>query len=73
MVAERNHALRDALSSRVEAAQNLMDQVPDELRQNLARCLAGIVKSGRSLGAEGELSAHLLQLLQTPLSPEVDT
>lgn len=71
MVAERNHALRDALSSRLEAGQNLMDGVPDDVRQQLARCLSKIQKSGRSLAAEGELGAHLLALLQTPLSVDV--
>ena len=68
LVKERNHAVRDALSTTLSAQQNLMDTVPDEIRQGLARGFRNLQKSGPSTNLNVELQSLVEQLLaQAPL------
>jgi hypothetical protein len=68
LVAERNHAVRDAVSAAVLAGENLMDTVPDEVRNAIAKVLRDVQHTGRSLELEQRLYGAVAELLA--LTPE---
>lgn len=66
LVAERNHARREAISLAVADATNLMDSIPDDVRKDLARAF-------RSLGdgdAGAETVPRLTALIERVLALE---
>ena len=63
LVAERNHAVRDAVSAALTAQENLMDGVTDEVRNALAKTLREVRQHGRSLELELRLLDDIAQLL----------
>ncbi len=67
LVAERNHAVRDVVSTALSARENLMDGVSDEVRNALAKTLREIRQQGRSLALEQRLRDDIAQLLALPL------
>jgi hypothetical protein len=70
LVAERNHAVRDTVSTALSAQENLMDAVPDDVRNRLAKCLREVKDKGRSLELERRLQAAVAQLLRLRPVPE---
>jgi len=66
LVAERNHAVRDAVSTALTGQENLMDAVADEVRHALAKDVRTARDHGRSLELEERLTRHVAQLLALP-------
>ena len=64
LVKERNHALRDALSSALGGQQNMMNTVPDEIRHGFARVFRNLQKSGPSAKLNTVLHSLVMQLLE---------
>ena len=64
LVAERNHALRDAISAVAMREQNLMDSLTDDLRKSLARCFKKFLDQGGNV----DLGTHLTDLIDQVLS-----
>lgn len=68
LVAERNHAVREAVSSAIGDQANLMDQIPAEVRKGLAGQFAEVHKRGRSAGlAQAMAEAIATVLSQAPV------
>lgn len=69
LVAERNHAFREAISLAVRGEQNLMDTLPDELVRALARTIGQV----RSRGDEPELRRTLADQVGQVLTRRLTT
>ncbi len=69
LVAERNHAYRDAISVSVKGEQNLMDMLPDDLVRSLARAMGQV----RSRGDDPELRQQLVALVARVLTRPLKT
>ncbi len=64
LVAERNHALRDAASTAIADQGNLMDQIDEDLRKQLAQIFREVRDSGRT----AELAQRLGQSVEALLA-----
>lgn len=70
LVAERNHAVRDAVSAQLTTQENLMDIIPDAVRNALAKSMRTIQDSGRSVALEQQLTEDVAKLLTiSPAQP----
>ncbi|MCZ6659657.1 MAG: GTPase/DUF3482 domain-containing protein [Gammaproteobacteria bacterium] len=65
LVAERNHARREAISLEVAADQHLMDALPDDLRKRLGVLFKRIVGGDRDPATRRALCARVGELLGT--------
>lgn len=63
LVAERNHARREAISTEVAADQHLMDALPDDLRKRLGVLFKRIVDGDRDPATRRALCARVGELL----------
>ena len=68
LVAERNHARREALSLAVAAEQHLMDRLPDKLRRGLSRLFKGVAGGRVDAAARQELASRIVKVLELPVS-----
>lgn len=63
LVAERNHARREAISLEVAAEQHLMDAMPDDLRKRLSGLFKRVVGGDRDPATRRALGARVGELL----------
>jgi len=66
LVAERNHARREAISLSLGAEEHLMDSVPERLRRDLASCFKALFRDP----ADAEARRRLTALVETLLAVE---
>lgn len=64
LVAERNHAYREAITIAIEIRQNLMDDIPEPLRKKLAEFI------GKVMGGDREISASLVSAIDQLLGED---
>lgn len=69
LVAERNHARREAMSLALDEQEHLMDGVPERLRKDLAGCFKALFQDPRDPAARRRLAA----LVETLLAVEPET
>ena len=67
LVAERNHAFRERLTLGLSAEGNLMDQVDEDLRRDLAKAIAEVRRSAGNRGAADRLAQSVARLLALDL------
>ncbi|MFU8817651.1 MAG: GTPase/DUF3482 domain-containing protein [Pseudomonadales bacterium] len=70
LVAERNHARREAMSLAMSEDEHLMDQLPDALRRGLAGCFKALLNDRADADLRRRLLAQVDQVLALPLSRE---
>lgn len=70
LVAERNHARREALSLAVAAEQHLMDRLPDKLRRGLSRLFKRVAGGRVDAAIRQELASRIVEVLELPASGE---
>ncbi|TDJ36205.1 MAG: DUF3482 domain-containing protein, partial [Gammaproteobacteria bacterium] len=68
LVAERNHARREALSLAVAAEQHLMDRLPDKLRRGLSRLFKRVAGGRVDAAIRQELASRIVEVLELPAS-----
>lgn len=68
LVRERNHALRDAISMRLDTAEHLMNQTPDELRRDLGKAFENL--RDPDVGSDSRLALVNLVVSLLRLEPE---
>lgn len=68
LVAERNHARREALSLAVAADAHLMDGLPDELRRGLAKLFKNIARGRVDAQTRQSLGDRVAEVLELPAS-----
>ncbi len=68
LVAERNHARREALSLAVAAEQHLMDRLPDELRRGLSRLFKRVASGRVDAATRQALAGRIVEVLELPAS-----
>ncbi|MEM1436187.1 MAG: DUF3482 domain-containing protein [Pseudomonadota bacterium] len=69
LIAERNHARREALAVDLHGAGNSTDRLPADLRRRLARSFARLRRDGSDADRRAELTALLVTLLvQDPMA-----
>ncbi len=66
LVAERNHARREAMSLAVTGEEHLMDRLPDRLRRDLAAAIKRVTRDG----ADAERRQRLVSLVEDMLALE---
>ncbi len=64
LVAERNHALRDAISTVIAEQGNVMDRVDHALRRELAQIFLALGKEGRTAALVDRLKERVITLLE---------
>jgi hypothetical protein len=67
LVAERNHAHREAISLAVQGEQNLMDALPDSLARSLGRAFARLERRAEDPEFRAELAALIERVLAEDL------
>jgi hypothetical protein len=67
LVAERNHAHREAISLAVQGEQNLMDALPDSLARSLGRAFARLERRADDPEFRAELAALIERVLAEDL------
>jgi hypothetical protein len=68
LVAERNHARREAMSLAMADDEHLMDQLPDSLRKGLAACFKALLGDKADAEVRRKLTALVDQVLSIPLA-----
>lgn len=68
LVAERNHARREAMSLAMSEDEHLMDQLPDPLRRGLATCFKALLNDRADADLRRRLVAHVDEVLALPLA-----
>jgi len=69
LVAERNHARREADSLRLAGSANLADGLPDELRRKLARRFARLAAGDQDAGERDKLANAIAAVLERDPAP----
>jgi hypothetical protein len=67
LIRERNHALRSVLSAQMQDQSNVMDQLSDSVRRDLARALSELKKEGSFPKTRAALEASVEALLESTL------
>jgi hypothetical protein len=73
LVAERNHAHREAITLAVRSEQNLMDTLPESLSRALGRSMGRLRSRGASPELHQELTELIDQVLQRSLTDSPDS
>ncbi|MCZ6617019.1 MAG: GTPase/DUF3482 domain-containing protein [Gammaproteobacteria bacterium] len=68
LVAERNHARREAMSLAVAGEQHLMDRLPDELRRGLGKLFKGVSRGHVDAAVRQTLANRVAEVLRLGVS-----
>ena len=71
LVRERNHALRSVMSAQMQDQENVMDQIPEDLRRRIAQAIGMILKEGASSKARSQLQSCVEALFQLKSESEL--
>jgi len=64
LVAERNHARREVISSSIAADEHLMDTLPDDLRRSFGQLLRKIRRAGDTMTLRQALAERIGEMLE---------